>query len=75
MHKLTVLCYCRWAGTFAGDQIQFTEIYGDNEEFPFLYNGFIDGNKIWGTYRWTKNHAVGSFEFVLTHAAGNSYGL
>lgn len=31
----------------------------------FIYRGFIEHNRIRGTYTWAYNNAVGSFDFEL----------
>jgi len=54
-----------WTGTYTGDSVEWTEKYGSGE-FPFYYHGFIYEGKLWGTYRWSKNQAIGTFEFELT---------
>jgi len=64
-------CATEWNGTYEGDSIEFSEKYGGGE-YPFLYHGFVHDNKLWGTYRWTKNAAVGTFEFELTPIPSSS---
>jgi len=58
-------CYTEWTGTYEGDSIEFSEKYGGGD-YPFYYHGFLHDNKLWGTYRWSKNQAIGLFEFELT---------
>jgi hypothetical protein len=53
-----------WSGSYNGTEIEWTERYGDNS-YVFNYHGCIDQNRIRGTYRWTYNEAVGSFDFEL----------
>jgi len=56
----------QWKGTYGDGSVEWTEIYGDDTEYPFYYQGFYNQNSVWGTYRWSRNQAVGSFNFELT---------
>ena len=64
-NRLISCLFFSWDGSYDGAHIQWTEYYGANHDHPFKYNGFIEHNRIWGTYKWTANNAVGSFDFQL----------
>ncbi|CAF3164186.1 unnamed protein product [Rotaria sp. Silwood2] len=53
-----------WSGSYKETEIEWTERCGGIADV-FNYNGFIENNKIWGTYKSTFNNCVGSFDFVL----------
>lgn len=46
----------------------FEEIYNGEDAYPYIYNGYIDGETLWGTYRYTKHNNLGTFKFDLTRA-------
>jgi len=57
-----------WSGKYNSEDksVEWIEVYGGNKETPFIYQGFRSEDKLWGTYRWTANQAVGTFEFTLS---------
>jgi hypothetical protein len=60
---------CRWTGTVdEKGRVMFEEIYNGEDSYPYIYNGFIDGDTLWGTYRYTKHNNLGTFSFNLTSA-------
>eukprot|EP01112_Ceratiomyxa_fruticulosa_P024338 TRINITY_DN992_c0_g1_i1.p1 TRINITY_DN992_c0_g1~~TRINITY_DN992_c0_g1_i1.p1 ORF type:complete len:125 (-),score=25.54 TRINITY_DN992_c0_g1_i1:93-467(-) len=59
-----------WTGKYRDDVIEWSEVYGTDSENPFIYHGFISATKLWGTYHWTYNSAIGVFEFDLERVEG-----
>ena len=50
-------------------EIEWVERYGENDHV-FNYHGTIENNRVRGTYKWTYNGAVGSFDFELEKLPG-----
>ena len=53
-----------WTGSYSGTEIEWIERNGEHPGV-FNYYGCIEQNRIRGTYKWTYNDAVGSFDFEL----------
>ena len=58
-----------WSGSYDDTEIEWVERYGKSDNV-FNYRGIIEKNRISGTYKWTYNSAVGSFDFELERFGG-----